>query len=206
MATTTAEEIRVGPLRIRFLLEGAASAGSVAVFEFHLPAGAPSPPAHSHDAYEETIYGLEGVSTWTVDGRRTDVGPGEALCIPRGVVHVFEKRTAHRVEAFGLVHGVYDGDQQRLRVALDRMLQLDLQDGPGVEPLDALKFLGEVGSIDEPGYEEEVPLVIPGRIDRDDMRVLNGDSRLDLTLESLPARHHVNLVISHSFQRIAEVR
>ena len=48
------------------------------------------PIAHSHDAYEETIYGLEGTLTWTVDGRQVDVGPGEALCIPRGVVHRFD--------------------------------------------------------------------------------------------------------------------
>ena len=90
MATSTVEEIGIGPLRIRFLLEGAESGGSVAVFEFDLPSGTPPPPAHSHDGYEETIYGLEGVSTWTVDGRRIDLGPGEVLCIPRGVVHGFE--------------------------------------------------------------------------------------------------------------------
>ena len=34
---------------------------SVAVFEFDVPAGAKVAAAHSHDGYEETIYGLEGV-------------------------------------------------------------------------------------------------------------------------------------------------
>ena len=33
-------------------------------------------PAHSHDHYEETIYGVDGVLTWTVDGKQIDVGPG----------------------------------------------------------------------------------------------------------------------------------
>src|SRR6185437_9691903 len=47
-------------------------------------------PAHSHDHYEETIYGLHGVLTWTVDGKRIDVEPGQALCIPRGAVHRFD--------------------------------------------------------------------------------------------------------------------
>ena len=60
MPTTTQEEIQVGPLAIRFLVEGEASGGSVAVFEFDVPAGAKLPVAHSHDAYEETIYGLRG--------------------------------------------------------------------------------------------------------------------------------------------------
>ena len=89
-ATGTREEIRIGPLAIRFLLEGEASGGSVAVFEFDVPAGAHVPIAHSHDAYEETMYGLEGVLTWTVDGERREVRPGEVLCIPRGVVHRIE--------------------------------------------------------------------------------------------------------------------
>jgi quercetin dioxygenase-like cupin family protein len=47
---------------------------------------------HSHDAFEETIYGLEGVSTWTVDGETVEIGPGEAVCIPRGAIHGFENR------------------------------------------------------------------------------------------------------------------
>ena len=55
------------------------------------------PGAHSHDAYEETIYGLEGVLSWTLDGEQTDVGPGEVLCIRRGVVHRFDND--HEVEA-----------------------------------------------------------------------------------------------------------
>ena len=94
MSTSTREEIRIGPLAIRFLIEGDESAGSVAVFEFDVPASAKVAAAHSHDGYEETIYGLEGVLTWTLEGVPTDVGPGEALCIPRGAVHHFDN-TGH---------------------------------------------------------------------------------------------------------------
>ena len=90
IATRASEEIRIGQLSIRFLLEGEASGGSAAVFEFDVPAGAKVPGAHSHDGYEETLYGLEGVLTWTFDGQQIDVGPGEVLCIPRGVVHRFD--------------------------------------------------------------------------------------------------------------------
>ena len=90
MGTDTKAEIRIGQLAIRFLLEGKASGGSVAIFEFDVPAGAKVPVAHSHDAYEETIYGLEGVLAWTVDGMRSDLGPGQVLCIRRGVVHRFD--------------------------------------------------------------------------------------------------------------------
>ena len=90
MMKSPSEEIRIGQLAIRFLLEGEASGGSVAVFEFDVPAAARVPIAHSHDGYEETIYGLEGALTWTLDGEQTEVGPGEVLCIPRGVVHRFD--------------------------------------------------------------------------------------------------------------------
>jgi len=90
MSTTMREEIRIGAVTIRFLLEGAASGGSVAVFEFDVPAGAKVPIAHSHDGYGETVYGLGGALTWTVDGERIEVAEGDVLCIPRGVVHMFE--------------------------------------------------------------------------------------------------------------------
>jgi len=88
--TGTAERIKLGQLEIRFLLEGSATAGSLAMFEFDVPANARVPIAHSHDAYEETIYGLNGVLTWTVEGQVHNVGPGEVLCIPRGAVHRFD--------------------------------------------------------------------------------------------------------------------
>jgi quercetin dioxygenase-like cupin family protein len=89
MTTTVREEIRLGGMAIRFRVEGDQSGGSVAVFEFDVPAGASVAAAHSHDGFEETIYGLEGVLTWTVEGTATDVGPGDVLVIPRGAVHQF---------------------------------------------------------------------------------------------------------------------
>lgn len=100
MATTATDEIRLGPIVIRFLLEGAASGGSVAIFEFEVGAGARVPESHSHDGYDETIYGLDGVLTWTVGGQRVDISPGEVVFIPRGVVHRFDND--HTVDARAL--------------------------------------------------------------------------------------------------------
>ena len=89
MTAHVREEIRVGDMTIRFLLEGEQSGGAVAVFEFDVPAGSRIAAPHSHDGYEETIYGLEGALVWTVEGEPHEVGPGEVLCIPRGAVHQF---------------------------------------------------------------------------------------------------------------------
>jgi len=77
---------------VRFLVEAEDSHGSVSVFECYVPAHAMMPAPHSHDAFEETIYGLDGVSTWTVDGQRRDIGMGDALCVPRGAVHGFDNQ------------------------------------------------------------------------------------------------------------------
>ena len=119
MMTGAREEIRIGQLAIRFLLEGKASGGSVAVFEFDVPAGAKVPIAHSHDGYEETIYGLEGVLTFTLDGRQTDVGPGEVLCIPRGVVHRFDNTRAVHTKMLAIVSpGILGPDYFREIAAL----------------------------------------------------------------------------------------
>ena len=59
------------------------------MFEFLVPAQARVPVAHSHEAFDETLYGLEGALTWEVEGRKVRVGPGEVLFIPRGHVHQF---------------------------------------------------------------------------------------------------------------------
>lgn len=103
MATMAREEIKVGSLAIRFLVEGEESRGSVAVFEFDVPAGSKVAVGHSHDGYEETVYGLEGVLAWTIDGVPTDIGPGEALCIPRGAVHQFDNRQNVDARALAVV-------------------------------------------------------------------------------------------------------
>ena len=94
------EAIRLGPLVVRFLVTGDDARGSIALFELTVPAAERlAAPAHSHDHYEETIYGLEGVLTWTVDGTPIDVGPGQALSIPRGAVHRFDNHGSQPAKA-----------------------------------------------------------------------------------------------------------
>jgi|SRR5579862_4047051 len=84
------ETIKVGALSVSFLIEAEDSNGSASVFECDVPANSHMPAPHSHDGFEETIYGLEGATTWTIDGETVDVGPGEAICVQRGQVHGFQ--------------------------------------------------------------------------------------------------------------------
>lgn len=113
LRTNPAEEtIRLGPLTVRFLLTSEQSNGTVAAFEVAVPAAQKlAAPAHSHDHYEETIYGVEGVLTWTVDGKPIDVGPGHALCIPRGAIHRFDNHTSHDAKMLCIVTPAAIGPQ-----------------------------------------------------------------------------------------------
>jgi len=84
------DTITIGELGVRFLVEAADSNGSASVFEGYVPAHSRMPAPHSHNGFEETIYGLKGTTTWTIDGMRVEIGPGEAVCVRRGQVHGFE--------------------------------------------------------------------------------------------------------------------
>ena len=98
------EMIRIGALGIRFLLTGEDTNGSVSVFEVTVPAGQKlAAPAHKNDAYEETLYGIVGTLTWTVDGEAIAVGPGQALCIPRGAMHRFDNFGADDAKQLSIV-------------------------------------------------------------------------------------------------------
>ena len=106
------ETIRLGPLAVRFLISGEQATGSVAVFELSVPgAQRLAALAHSHDRFEETIYGIEGTLTWTVDGQQIDVGPGQALCIPRGAVHRFDNNSGLDVKALCAITPAVIGPQ-----------------------------------------------------------------------------------------------
>jgi quercetin dioxygenase-like cupin family protein len=101
--TMSNNTIRVGALGVRFLVEAADSNGSASVFECYVPPNSRMPVPHSHDGFEETIYGLEGVTTWTIDGESVEIAPGEAVCVQRGQIHGFQN------------HG--DGDASFLAIA-----------------------------------------------------------------------------------------
>jgi hypothetical protein len=84
------DEIRIGGIAVPYLVEGHEANHTVAMFEFDVAPGSKVPGPHRHDGYEEIAYGLEGILTFTVEGKVTEVGPGRVLVIPRGAVHRFD--------------------------------------------------------------------------------------------------------------------
>ena len=83
------ERIQAGQITIDFLLEDADTKGAATMFEFTVQAGAKVPVPHYHKNFDETVYGLTGIMTFTVDGKTIDIAPGESFFIPRGAVHGF---------------------------------------------------------------------------------------------------------------------
>src|SRR6187455_100034 len=97
------ETIKAGQVTIEFLLEAADTNGSAAMFEFAVPAGAKVPIPHYHEHFDETIYGLAGIMTFTVEGKAIDIAPGETCFIPRGAVHGFENLKNEYAKALAIV-------------------------------------------------------------------------------------------------------
>lgn len=87
------ETIDFGPLELRFLRDKHDTAGSLDMFEMTVSPEGRMPVPHYHESWEETVYGVSGTVTYTVEGRPHDIGPGVALFIPRGKVHGFDNRS-----------------------------------------------------------------------------------------------------------------
>ncbi|HEX6014925.1 MAG TPA: cupin domain-containing protein [Geminicoccaceae bacterium] len=87
------ELIRMGALELLFLQSKETTGGSLDMFEMTLQPDARMPVPHYHESWDETVYGLEGISTWRVDGSDVELPPGAVVFIRRGVVHGFDNRS-----------------------------------------------------------------------------------------------------------------
>jgi quercetin dioxygenase-like cupin family protein len=88
-----AETIQVGAMTLKFLQSKHDTNGTLDMFEATVPPNARMPVPHYHRDWEETVYGLEGMVTLTVAGKRIELKPGDTVFIPRGVVHGFVNET-----------------------------------------------------------------------------------------------------------------
>jgi len=81
--------ILVGNLSVTFLKSRHETDGEADIFELTVPPHAHLNVPHLHRDYDETIIGMNGFTTWTLDGKNVQVGPGQQLHIPRGVAHTY---------------------------------------------------------------------------------------------------------------------
>jgi quercetin dioxygenase-like cupin family protein len=97
------ETIKAGQITIDFLMEAADTNGSAAIFEFTVPPGARVPVPHYHENFDETIYGLQGVMTFSVDDKAINIAPGGTCFIPRGAVHGFNNLQQADAKALAVI-------------------------------------------------------------------------------------------------------
>lgn len=90
--TQPKQTIQIGQLQLHFLLDGEDTNDGLVMFEFIIPEGAKVPIPHYHKEVDEVIYGLEGITSTTVDGKTVELGAGDRLFIPRGAVHHHDNR------------------------------------------------------------------------------------------------------------------
>lgn len=95
--------IKVGQLEITFLLESSDTNGELTMFEFFVPVSAKVPLPHYHENFDETVYGLEGVMTFTVDGKTIELEKGQSLFIPKGMVHGFNNLSQQNARALAVI-------------------------------------------------------------------------------------------------------
>ena len=84
------ELIHMGGLPLRFLQSKESSNGSLDFFEMTVQPNARVPIAHYHESWDETVYGLSGVSKWRVGGNDIDLEPGQSVFIKRVSSIAFE--------------------------------------------------------------------------------------------------------------------
>ena len=83
------ETIMMGGLKLEFLHSKDETENSLDIFRMTVQPNARVPAPHYHESWDETIYGLEGMLTFTIDGVVTALEPGQSLFIKRGMVHNF---------------------------------------------------------------------------------------------------------------------
>lgn len=77
-------------MTITFLKSRHQTAGALDAFKVTIPTALRTVVPHFHRHYDETVFGPDGTTTWTVDGVVTEVGPGEQLFVARGAITLRE--------------------------------------------------------------------------------------------------------------------
>ncbi|HEX4039344.1 MAG TPA: cupin domain-containing protein [Acidobacteriaceae bacterium] len=89
-AVLPAEEIRLGGIFLRFMIDSPSTGRGLSLFEMTVQPAARVPIPHHHEGFDETVYGVSATLRMMLNGQKIDLGPGDSLYIPRGAVHGFE--------------------------------------------------------------------------------------------------------------------
>ena len=97
------EEVRLGGIFLRFLIDGPSTGASLSMFEMLVEPDGKMPVPHYHEGFDEVVYGLSGALKMTLEGKAIDLGPGNSLYVPRGAVHGFENPHAQKAKVLVVI-------------------------------------------------------------------------------------------------------
>ncbi|MFC7524110.1 cupin domain-containing protein [Parapedobacter sp. GCM10030251] len=85
-------------VEIHFCLDAGDTNAQFTLFKVVVHPNAKVPAAHYHENFDETLYGLKGSLTLTVDDETLRLNPGDCCFIKRGRVHSFHNDTSEPAE------------------------------------------------------------------------------------------------------------
>ena len=83
------EALEVGPAHSLIKATADTTGGLFTLSETTLPAGAPSPPLHTHEKLHDNFYVLEGTLTLHLRDETVEAPAGTFASLPPGVAHTF---------------------------------------------------------------------------------------------------------------------
>jgi quercetin dioxygenase-like cupin family protein len=84
----------LGASTLRIKVDGAATDGDVAFYEYVSEPGALGPPQHVHGSHDETFYIVAGEYEFSIGDDRRILAAGGFLFLPRGTPHTFRNAGA----------------------------------------------------------------------------------------------------------------
>jgi quercetin dioxygenase-like cupin family protein len=90
--------IKFAGMEVQFCLDATDTGAQQTMFKCIINAGAKIAAAHYHEKFDETVHGLKGTASYTVDGKAIELNPGDSLFIPRGTVHAFANKSNETIE------------------------------------------------------------------------------------------------------------
>jgi len=101
---TAKKSVLLNGMEVRFCLNENETNGVLTMFECIIHAGAKMPVPHYHKDFDETIYGVQGIVSYMVDGKPVEIGPGDSCFIPRGTVHGFSNNTTETIKFLAVIN------------------------------------------------------------------------------------------------------
>lgn len=83
------EVVLPGPVQVRVVEDGSATAHRLAVAILTVPPHTDGPPLHWHEKHDETFYVMTGTARFTVGDTHHDAPAGTFVSVPVGAVHTF---------------------------------------------------------------------------------------------------------------------